>query len=334
MSHKFTALPGYFCQSEKTASPDFFDWKDPRAHFGLKRSWSRLREEVQELQKTHGAENVKVLFLARHGQGVHNLVMAKYGREWWEKEGMNAQYSNDEYTWGPDPDLTELGIEQARDAHKAWKAQLESFDPVPMPQAFYVSPFSRACDTLAITWGFDTEKIKALEDERLHVIHRQKQEEMLSRDPSGGGNCSVAEELGVGGSESRDLTGTSRDPTTVLIHPLLRETIGFNTCDRLRPIEYTLNRYPGYCLTKHHPAPIPGEDNVWTVEHRETNEEMQERLKLFLENLFDTDPATYVSITCHAGVIRNMLAVLGHRKWFLQTGGMVPVVVVRGDVRT
>ncbi|KAG5362416.1 putative phosphoglycerate mutase PMU1 [Yarrowia sp. C11] len=295
--HKFSALPGYFCQSEKTSHPDFFDWKDPRAHFGLNRSWSRLRKEVEELQKTHGADNVKVLFLARHGQGVHNLVMAHYGREWWEKEGMNAQYSNGEYTWGPDPELTELGVEQARDAHKAWKAQLESFDPVPMPQAFYVSPFSRACDTLAITWGFDTKMIKPKETERLYQIHRE----------SGEGD------------------------TEVHIHPLLRETIGFNTCDRLRPIEYTLDRYPKYSLTKHHPAPEPGEDNVWTVEHRETNEEMQARLTGFLENLFETDPATYVSITCHAGVIRNMLAVLGHRKWFLQTGGMVPVVVVREE---
>ncbi|AOW06610.1 YALI0F03707p [Yarrowia lipolytica CLIB122] len=309
--HSYSALPGYFCQSEIYSSPDFFDWKDPRAHFGLKRSWSRLREEVQELQKTHGAENVKVLFLARHGQGVHNLVMAQYGREWWEKEGMNAQYSNGEYTWGPDPELTELGIEQARDAHKAWKQQLESFDPVPMPQAFYVSPFSRACDTLAITWGFETKHIQPRDEERLHVIYRVAQ-----------------------GVESRVPTSvdTGAGSSDVVIHPLLRETIGFNTCDKLRPIEYTLDRYPNYALTKHHPAPPSGEDSVWTEEHRETNEEMQERLTGFLENLFDTDPATYVSITCHAGVIRNMLAVLGHRKWFLQTGGMVPVVVLREEM--
>lgn len=268
---------------------------------------------------------MKVLFLARHGQGVHNLVMAKYGREWWEKEGMNAQYSNDEYTWGPDPELTELGIEQARDAHKAWKAQLESFDPVPMPQAFYVSPFSRACDTLAITWGYDTKGIRAKEEERLHVIHREQSREKENAESTESGSAAQLGDPGV--SESRD---KSRD-SGVLIHPLLRETIGYNTCDRLRPIEYTLDRYPGYSLTKHHPAPVPGEDNVWTVEHRETNEEMQERLRLFLENLFETDSATYVSITCHAGVIRNMLAVLGHRKWFLQTGGMVPVVVLREE---
>lgn len=285
---------------------------------------------------------MKVLFLARHGQGVHNLVMAHYGREWWEKEGMNAQYSNDEYTWGPDPELTELGVEQARDAHKAWKAQLESSDPVPMPQAFYVSPFSRACDTLAITWGYDTKGIRAKDDERLYVIHREKSRDRSEKEGAVGessegdsaavGNidsaASAAQVPDSTASESRD---KSRD-SGVLIHPLLRETIGYNTCDRLRPIEYTLDRYPGYSLTKHHPAPASGEDNVWTVEHRETNEEMQARLKLFLENLFETDSATYVSVTCHAGVIRNMLAVLGHRKWFLQTGGMVPVVVLREEI--
>lgn len=293
MSHNFTALPGIFAQSEKITNPDFFDWKDPRVRFGLKASWSRLKQQVSELQQQHGKDNVKVLFLARHGQGVHNYVMAKYGRDWWEKQGMNHQYSNDEYTWGPDPELTELGVSQAREAHVAWKNQLESADPVPVPQSFYVSPFSRACDTLAITWGFPTKHISPKEEEKLHVIHDKSREH------------------------------------TVVIHPLLRETIGYNTCDKRRPIEYTLDRYSEYRMTEHYPTPPLGEDDLWTVEHRETNEEMQERLSGFLENLFETDKETYVSITCHAGVIRNMLGVLGHRRFFLQTGAMIPVVVVR-----
>ncbi|KAG5363762.1 putative phosphoglycerate mutase [Yarrowia sp. B02] len=328
----FRALPGFFCQSEKTANPDFFDWKDPRARFGLIRSWSRLKEEVAELQHKHGNRNVKVLFLARHGQGVHNLVMAKYGREWWEKEGMNAQYSNEEYTWGPDPELTELGVKQAQEARDAWKSQLELFDPVPLPQAFYVSPFSRACDTAAITWGFDTKAEKRGDGEKLWLVpdsraNSESRDVGESRDQVGSGSTFGSESTGVDSSSVK--SSKSSSTPTVLIHPLLRETIGFNTCDKRRPIEYTLDRYPDFSLTPNYPAPPSGEDDLWTVEHRETNEEMQLRLKGFLENLFEHEKETYVSITCHAGVIRNMLAVLGHRKWFLQTGGMVPVVVVR-----
>lgn len=298
----FKAVPGFFVQGHSDTNDDEFDFTSPSARFGLEpsiRDWGDFQESVKDLQQKHGKDNVKVIFLARHGQGVHNYVMKMYGREWWEQDGMNHKYSNGEHTWGPDPELTKLGVDQAMEANAAWNEQLSLEKPVPLPQSFYVSPFSRACDTLLYTWTGILPGVQM-------IHHKDRTAERL-------GNIAI-------------MDGTT---VPVLIHSLLRETIGFNTCDKLRPIEYTLERYPDFGLVPFYPPPPPGEDDLWNVEVRETNEAMRTRLKQFLVNIFENDPNTYISVTCHAGVIRNLLAVLGHRRFFLKTGGMIPVVVVR-----
>jgi len=52
--------------------------------------------------------------------------------------------------WGPDPQLTPLGIRQAQTINEAWKKEIQS--AVPLPQSLYSSPLSRAASTLEITW--------------------------------------------------------------------------------------------------------------------------------------------------------------------------------------
>lgn len=46
-----------------------------------------------------------------------------------------------------------------------------------------------------------------------------------------------------------------------------------------------------------------------------------------LDNLWNTEASVYVSITSHGGTVAAILANLGHRRFNLQTGGMIPVVV-------
>lgn len=46
-----------------------------------------------------------------------------------------------------------------------------------------------------------------------------------------------------------------------------------------------------------------------------------------LNELFATDPRTFISITAHSGVINAFFLATGHRKFSVQTGGMVPVVL-------
>lgn len=50
-----------------------------------KTQWQRFEREVKRLNDTAGEGVVfKVLYLGRHGQGVHNVAEQRYGREAWD----------------------------------------------------------------------------------------------------------------------------------------------------------------------------------------------------------------------------------------------------------
>ena len=67
-------------------------------------------------------------------------------------------------TWGPDADLTPLGIEQARYGNQVWKEELDGFtlddvwqlqskSSAPLPQRLYSSPLTRAAMTMELVYG-------------------------------------------------------------------------------------------------------------------------------------------------------------------------------------
>ncbi|KAM9915025.1 hypothetical protein OXX69_000054 [Metschnikowia pulcherrima] len=125
-------------------------------------------------------------------------------------------------------------------------------------------------------------------------------------------------------------------------HPIIvenmRETIGQNLCDKRSPKHVIESRFgklgfitePGFAE----------EDPLFTPK-RESEEELCMRINSVCQNLFEEewDPATksvnksnavknsIISTTTHAGTIRSFIVVLGHRRFTLSTGGMVPIVV-------
>ncbi|KXN88386.1 putative phosphomutase PMU1 [Leucoagaricus sp. SymC.cos] len=78
-----------------------------------------------------------------------NVAEAKYGTRSWDEE-LSKRNGDSEITWGPDPELTEIGINQAIEAKHGWEAELP-FE-IPLPERLYVSPLTRAMDTLRITF--------------------------------------------------------------------------------------------------------------------------------------------------------------------------------------
>ena len=60
---------------------------------------------------------------------------------------------DDEMTWGPDPLLTALGVQQAESARTAWIAEIPAH--MPTPERCYASPLHRALSTWQITFGSD-----------------------------------------------------------------------------------------------------------------------------------------------------------------------------------
>ena len=51
-----------------------------------------------------------------------------------------------------DPDLTDIGIRQAMDAHAAWDAETKLEIGIPLPEKQYCSPMTRAMHTHIITF--------------------------------------------------------------------------------------------------------------------------------------------------------------------------------------
>jgi len=58
---------------------------------------------------------------------------------------------NENMTWGPDPQLTALGMQQAEVYNTRWKALLQQ-NAVTLPQSYYSSPLLRAAHTLHIIY--------------------------------------------------------------------------------------------------------------------------------------------------------------------------------------
>ena len=51
------------------------------------------------------------------------------------------------------------------------------------------------------------------------------------------------------------------------------------------------------------------------------------RLKKLLDDIFTHDHSTFISLTAHGGAIGSIVNVIGHRKFALQTGAVMPVFI-------
>ncbi|ANB13717.1 Pmu1p [Sugiyamaella lignohabitans] len=179
--------------------------------------------------------------------------------------------------WGPDAELTPLGIQQAKDNHTAWKEQISK--KIRLPQAYYSSPFTRSLDTMLYTWK------------------------------------------GI----SLDFDNALRP----LVMEDLREDIGVHTCDKRRTRSFIEGRFGSIVDIE---PQLTEEDELWSTQHRETHSEHDARSRDFLNYVFDLDwksetPVDYVSVTSHSGTTNSLLSVIGHRRFQLGTGGMIPVIV-------
>ncbi|KAG9092343.1 hypothetical protein FS749_015813 [Ceratobasidium sp. UAMH 11750] len=278
----YEVVPGYFVQTDDSSDPGTVGPNPPA--FGLKANtsstyWPDFKDSIAKLQK-EALQGVKyaVCWFGRHGQGWHNVSESIYGTQAWDDHWVMLD-GDENFTWGPDPKLTDLGKQQAELAHDAWVTELAKKDPVPLPAKLFSSPLSRAASTLEITFR--------------GIL------------------------LGDKGSH-----GTMKP----LIMENLREDIGEHTCDKRRTRTYLQGAYPDFCIEPE----FTEEDELWTADHRETDDEISGRLKAALDTIFGrllSEDDTFFSITAHGGAITAALRVLGHRPYALATGGVIPVVI-------
>ncbi|KAH8150449.1 uncharacterized protein LAJ45_05662 [Morchella importuna] len=149
---KYTVLDGFFRQSDDGTDDRTYD--PLTDSFGLQysgpRRWERFVEHISFLNENAPVDvSYKVLYLARHGQGHHNVAEHHFGNEAWECYWA-MKGNNGTYHWGPDARLTEKGISEVHRTRDAWKSQIPF--GVPLPQIHFVSPLSRSLSTLVETW--------------------------------------------------------------------------------------------------------------------------------------------------------------------------------------
>lgn len=166
---EFSIVPDIFKQSLDETDEATFD--TIMNHFGIIPSWDEIINHLNTVNETN-EENAqyKLLFLARHGQGYHNVKFVEDPENWPTK--WRGMYTDGRITWGPDPELTELGVEQAKDNNKVWKHELinnkHRNKQLIMPTKFFVSPMRRSIDTLINTWKdiIDLNEVKPLIQEQ------------------------------------------------------------------------------------------------------------------------------------------------------------------------
>lgn len=124
----------------------------------------------------------------------------------------------------------------------------------------------------------------------------------------------------------------------VTICELLRETTGRNLCDRRSTKSVILERFGQYNFVAD--DDVTENDEAFREDYRETMAEHCTRLNKFLQKLFNktlgsdgtvdrsiAEKSKVVLTTSHAGTIRTLIVVLGHRHFTISTGGMIPIVV-------
>ncbi|KAF2234085.1 phosphoglycerate mutase family protein [Viridothelium virens] len=161
-SIEYSTINGFFLQSESSTNTAEFDYTN--SNFGLiernyetdeqcplnSTSWQRFAYYLDDLnRKSPSTVHYRVFFLARHGQGDHNVGEEKYGTAAWD-DCWSKLDSADGLSFF-DAHLTDLGIQQAKIANKTWMHQL-TVEKTPSPEIFYTSPLYRCLQTAETTF--------------------------------------------------------------------------------------------------------------------------------------------------------------------------------------
>lgn len=146
---KYDVVQGLFKQTEEDTNDLKFDINED--NFGLKRdtSWDDVLNKIKDLNDNEDGEIYKLFFLARHGEGYHNIAGDGYPERNWTCY-WSIQYGNETMEWY-DATLTDNGYDQVNTLSESWKKQLFT-NNAPLPQSYYVSPMRRCLQTYNYTW--------------------------------------------------------------------------------------------------------------------------------------------------------------------------------------
>jgi broad specificity phosphatase PhoE len=112
-------------------------------------------------------------------------------------------------------------------------------------------------------------------------------------------------------------------PFIPMVKELMRESLSAHTCDRRSNKNFIAATFPSYTFE----AGFAESDPLWNETYAETDSAQVARSIQLLNDIFTTDPSTYISFTSHSGEIGAILAALGHIPFSLSTGAVIPALV-------
>ncbi|ORY01265.1 histidine phosphatase superfamily [Clohesyomyces aquaticus] len=128
-----------------------------------------------------------------------------------------------------------------------------------------------------------------------------------------------------------DLNLPKKNPFIPIVKEFFREGISAHTCDRRSTKSQIRAGFPSYRFENG----FQEHDPYWMALRAETPTDQDIRSKKVLDDVFESDDSTYISVTAHSGEIASLLRVLGHREFRLATGAALPVLVkattLKGD---
>ncbi|KAI1336778.1 histidine phosphatase superfamily [Xylariaceae sp. FL0016] len=112
-------------------------------------------------------------------------------------------------------------------------------------------------------------------------------------------------------------------PFKPIVKEKLRERFGVHSCDRRRSMSWIASNYPDYTIEQG----FTEEDKLWKADARETEEEIANRVKEFLGDVFNESDKAMVAFVCHSGFIRALYGVTKHSDVWIAAGAMVPLLL-------
>ncbi|KAG2499069.1 hypothetical protein HYH03_003252 [Edaphochlamys debaryana] len=240
------------------------------------------------------ARYTKTVHFVRHGQGFHN-VAGHIDHE---------LYKSEEYA---DAHLTELGWQQAEALGRHVASTRLPVDLV------VVAPLQRALETAVAAFG------------RLAPADG-------AAGPGPGSNGNGANGNGANGANGNGYSAGANGPLLMaaqeavpgkkaahvavwgggcppfVAHELCREHIGVHPCDRRSSVALYRERFPGvdFSLVQ------PDGDVLWTLEHRETKDEIRRRGLAFLKWLA-ARPERSIAVVTHSSFLHFTLGTFAHQ---------------------
>ncbi|KAM0722617.1 hypothetical protein Q7P37_002058 [Cladosporium fusiforme] len=161
--YEYEAVTGYFMQDDPKTDADSFDYT--KHNFGLlsrsypdapsttttQTQWQHFTSHLAHLNANAPSQTTyKLLYLARHGEGDHNVAEAQYGTQAWDDYW--SKLDGDGTLYWVDAHLTSVGEQQAKDAGAFFAAQFAR-EKMPVPQTWIASPLMRCLRTAELEWS-------------------------------------------------------------------------------------------------------------------------------------------------------------------------------------